>query len=196
MAKRTPRRRAAGTAAQSSTINSQMLVYAGIAVGVVILLGLLYISLREPPGIAGVITIPGLERTHDNTLVIDEGDVPQPGGPHHDAWLNCGVYITPVDDENARHSLEHGAVWVTYNDTISAGDIAELESYGRDLSYVIVSPYPTQESPVVLSAWGVQLEVDSAGDRRVEDFLERYRQGPQTPERGASCTGGVGTPVG
>jgi hypothetical protein len=49
--------------------------------------------------------------------------------------------------------------------------------------------------PVVASAWGVQLKVQSASDPRLAQFLQKYEQGPQTPEPGAACTGGVGTPT-
>jgi hypothetical protein len=48
---------------------------------------------------------------------------------------------------------------------------------------------------VVLTAWGLQLEVNSVTDRRIADFVSRYQRGPQTPERGGSCAGGVGEPI-
>lgn len=40
---------------------------------------------------------------------------PPVGGPHNPVLLNCNgdVYTEPVRNENAVHSLEHGAVWVT-----------------------------------------------------------------------------------
>jgi hypothetical protein len=40
------------------------------------------------------------------------------------------------------------------------------------------------------------LEVDDLNDRRVNQFIERYRLGPTTPERGAACTNGIGEPIG
>jgi hypothetical protein len=49
-------------------------------------------------------------------------------------------------------------------------------------------------SPVVASAWGKQLRLDGAGDPRLERFVSAFQQGPQTPEPGAACTGGVGEP--
>jgi hypothetical protein len=47
-----------------------------------------------------------------------------------------------------------------------------------------------------MTAWGLQMPVDSLPDNRIAEFISRYRQGPQTPEPGASCAGGVGTPLG
>jgi hypothetical protein len=47
----------------------------------------------------------------------------------------------------------------------------------------------------VATAWGKQLALESAEDSNLERFINAYTQGPQTPEPGAACTGGVGEPV-
>src|SRR5947209_2298435 len=46
---------------------------------------------------------------------------PPVGGNHNPVWQNCNgnVYDKAIRDENAVHSLEHGAVWVTYNSKAS-----------------------------------------------------------------------------
>ena len=41
-----------------------------------------------------------------------EQDPPTNRG-HSPSWQNCGFYSFPVQNENAVHSLEHGAVWTT-----------------------------------------------------------------------------------
>jgi hypothetical protein len=46
-----------------------------------------------------------------------------------------------------------------------------------------------------LTAWGIQLPVESVADERIPQFIDEYRLGPQTPEFGASCDGGVGQPA-
>ena len=56
--------------------------------------------------------------------------------------------------------------------------------------YVVVSPYEGLPAPVIASAWGHQLELDGVADPRLAEFIREYRQGPQTPEPGAACTGG------
>jgi Protein of unknown function (DUF3105) len=86
--------------------------------------------------------------------------------------------------------MEHGAVWVTYTDAASQGDIDAMAAKVEGQPYSLMSPYPDQESPIVLSAWGVQLGVESAADPRVDEFLTTYRSGPQTPEPGATCEAG------
>ncbi len=58
-----------------------------------------------------------------------------------------------------------------------------------------LTPYPNLPKPVVASAWGLQLPLDDANDARLPLFISRYEAGPQTPEPGALCTGGIGTPL-
>ena len=58
---------------------------------------------------------------------------PPVGGPHDGTWANCNgiVYATAVRTENMVHTLEHGAVWITYNpDTITPEDLATLTAPG------------------------------------------------------------------
>ena len=92
--------------------------------------------------------------------------------------------------------MEHGAVWIVYQPELPGEDVSILRDLVGDQSYLLLSPFPGLKSPVVLSAWGIQLEVDSVDDERVAEFVSAYRLGPQTPEFGAACSGGVGLPVG
>jgi hypothetical protein len=121
---------------------------------------------------------------------------PPVGGPHFGQWLNCGVYDAPVQNENAVHSMEHGAVWITYRPDLASDQVAELKSDVARETYTVLSPYQGLPSPIVLSAWNNQLQVQSADDPRVNAFLAKFVQGEQTPEPGALCSNGVGTPTG
>lgn len=101
------------------------------------------------------------------------------------------VYDKPVKNENAVHSLEHGAVWVTYNAKATPDDIKALSTKVSTTPYSLMSPYPEEQGTITLNAWGIQLSVDSATDPRVEQFFTKYVQGPQTQEPGASCSNGA-----
>ncbi|MFI1728360.1 DUF3105 domain-containing protein [Streptomyces acidicola] len=127
------------------------------------------------------------------TSQVDYPMSPPVGGDHNQVWVNCDkqVHTKAVPNENAVHGLEHGAVWITYNDEASEADVSKLADMVNRTSYTFMSPYEDQSSPVVLSAWGKQLKVDSASDARVQKFLDKYVQGEQTPEPGAACTGGM-----
>ncbi|MEU0721782.1 DUF3105 domain-containing protein [Streptomyces lavendulocolor] len=141
--------------------------------------------------VAGEKTWSKLSQTHvDKT--VDYPMSPPVGGDHAPVWQDCNgnVYDKEIQKENAVHSLEHGAVWVTYNDKATSADVASLKTKVSKTPYTLMSPYKDQPSPITLSAWGHQLKVDKASDPRVGEFLDKYVQGPQTPEPGAACTGG------
>jgi hypothetical protein len=148
----------------------------------------------------GTQVYPVATRNH-TTAHVDYAQTPPVGGLHAPVWLNCGIYDRPVPNENAVHSLEHGVVWVTYDPArVDTAGVAALRAlvtsrYAGAERYVILSPYPGLPAPVVASAWGVQLRATSPSDTRVRDFIDYFRTGPQTPESGARCTGGVGLPV-
>jgi len=133
-----------------------------------------------------------LSRTHV-TGTVNYPMRPPVGGNHNQVWLNCNgdVYTKAVHDENAVHALEHGAVWVTYTDKAKKSDVDTLAAKVKQTPYSLMSPYTNQTSPIELSAWGHQLSVTSASDPKVAKFFETYVQGKQTPEPGASCTGGT-----
>ena len=121
---------------------------------------------------------------------VDYPQTPPVGGPHNEVWMDCGAYEAPIFPELAVHSLEHGAVWITYDPNAASGSVSRLEELGAE-PYVLVSPWDGElPAPVVASAWGAQLRLDDADDDRLEDFLETYRQAASAPEPGAPCTGG------
>ena len=142
--------------------------------------------------------IDGVETfTNETTHVEGTVDYPQnppAGGPHNQYWLNCGIYDQPQQNENAVHSLEHGAIWVTYDaDAVSGDDLDTLKSH-LPSSYVILSPYEGLPSPVVLSGWNTQLKLDDPDDERIPAFFEEYWRNQNVPEPNAMCTGAIDGP--
>ncbi|MBO0921460.1 DUF3105 domain-containing protein [Cellulomonas sp. zg-ZUI222] len=144
--------------------------------------------------IEGVETFDGLSFDHVTTEV-DYPQTPPVGGEHNAVWQNCGVYDAPVVDEHAVHSLEHGAVWLTHSPDLPADQVAALHALADGRPYVMVSPYEGQPSPVVATAWGVQLQLDGAEDERLPVFVRKYLLNPELPEAGALCSNGVGSPA-
>jgi hypothetical protein len=189
--------RSRGRAVVARRRSAWLWIVAGLA-----LVGLLIIAFVLTTGgqlgpvgeIAGVQTFADIAAGHQEGP-ITYAQTPPAGGPHNPAWQNCGTYNLPVANENAVHSLEHGAVWITYRPDLSPESIEQLKSIARGRGYVLLSPYPDLPSPVVASAWGVQLAVDSADDPRLPQFIRKYVQGPQTPEPGAPCFGGVSSAI-
>ncbi|MEU3163202.1 DUF3105 domain-containing protein [Streptosporangium sp. NPDC006930] len=128
---------------------------------------------------------------HTQTKVTYKENPPM-GGEHNPAWQNCGIYEQPINNENAVHSMEHGAVWITYQPDLPKAEVDKLRELASK-DYMLLSPYPGLPSKVVASSWNNQLKLDSATDGRLPRFITKYKNGPDTPELGASCSGGVGT---
>jgi hypothetical protein len=142
--------------------------------------------------IPGLVTFQNLSRRHVTTPVAYP-EVPPVGGDHSAALQTCGAYDKPVPNELAVHSMEHGAVWITHRPDLPSEEVDRLRSF-TDRSHVLVSPHPDLPAPVVASAWGLQVRLDSANDTRLKGFVSQFRRGPQTPEPGTSCNG-TGTPL-
>lgn len=179
---------------------STSVIWIALAVVLALIAGLVIWAVVDQqnnrPGMGAVVTYDELDdpsddlgRNHVQTTVQYQ-QTPPVGGDHHPTWLNCGIYEEPVPNHHAVHSLEHGTIWLTYQPGISEDDLNTL----RDLAsqeFMLLSPYEGQEHPIMATAWGRQLGVESASDTRVEQFIRDWRQGPQTPEPGAACTGGT-----
>lgn len=123
---------------------------------------------------------------------VEYSEVPPVGGTHDPSWQTCGFYSTPIRSENAVHSLEHGAVWITYDPSLPAEQVDRLRQIA-DEPHILASPFAGLPSPVVASSWNHQLQLESAADERLDQFIRSFRNGPDTPEPRASCIG-VGTP--
>ena len=122
---------------------------------------------------------------------------PPVGGIHNPYWQNCmgDVYAAEIPKEQATHSMEHGAVWVTYNPSLPKDQVAELAKKVNGKSFMLMSPYPGLDKPISLQAWGYQLKVDDGTDPRVARFVSTYRENPDsTPELDGSCVNPGFTP--
>ena len=149
----------------------------------------------QPDPETGVITY----TEYDGALSPHEPDevlyaqIPPVGGPHNGVWQDCGFYSEPIYNWHGVHSLEHGAVWITYDPELPASDIAELEALASQ-SHLLITPYPGLEDPVIASSWGRQVRLDGVDDPRLQQFIIEFRQNPETtPEPGALCSLGNDT---
>jgi len=154
-------------------------------------------ALPNNSDIEGVQTFPDKSKYHNHvdTVTDPKGDAPPVSGEHFSAWQNCGIYDQPVGLGNALHSMEHGAVWLTYRPSLDASQISDLQAIAHGHEFVLMSPYPSQISDVILTAWNVQLVINSLPDDRIEKFIAYYENGPQNPEPGAPCSGAIGNPI-
>jgi len=117
--------------------------------------------------------------------------IPPTGGVHRGAWQNCGFYDAYIANENGVHALEHGAVWITYDPDLPQDDIDVLRSKAEE-QFVLVSPYPGMEAPVVASVWGKQIMLNGVNDDRLDPFIRQYKKNvANSPEPNGICWSGV-----
>jgi hypothetical protein len=182
--------------------NRRIAIWSSVAGGVAVV-ALLVVSIvltPQPPSYSAGgegVEIEGVE-TFDNASghvegTVDYAQTPPAGGEHNQVWLNCGVYEQPVPNENAVHSMEHGALWVTYDPGLGDAELSALRGK-LPSTYVVLSPFEGLPSPIVLSGWNTQLQVDDADDPRIAQFFEEYWKSQDVPEPGAACTGALDAP--
>lgn len=161
------------------------------------------------PGDGGV--HPGALEHQHVTGPVTYSITPPVGGPHNGIWMNAGVYTKPVPTERAVHNMEHGAVWITYNPDLPASEVSVLTAFvtkqsliaetGETASgapttnsnrYLDLSPWATSSlpTPIVISAWGHQLQLTRATDPRMQRFVDTFRNSSvYSPEHGAAVDG-------
>ncbi|HKT02160.1 MAG TPA: DUF3105 domain-containing protein [Rugosimonospora sp.] len=156
-------------------------------------------------GITGIVdyrkTDPAMLTRNHKYGVINYKVSPPVGGDHNPNWQRCqgDVYTAQIPSENAVHALEHGAVWITYRPNLPQAEVNTLKSKVQGNDFMLMSPYPGLTSPISLQAWGFQLKVDNASDKRIDDFIRYLRQNaamePNTPcSTGSYVTGTGSTP--
>ena len=126
----------------------------------------------------------------DHTLgSVDYGQAPPHSGDHSPVWQHCGFYGEAIGSEHAVHSLEHGAVWITYRSDLPTAQREALRALAQSQDEIIVSPFPDLPAPVVASAWGQQVSLDGADDPRLAQFVGEFRNHPDGPEPDGTCDG-------
>lgn len=129
--------------------------------------------------------------THNDAEPILYEQIPPVGGYHRNAWQNCGYYNEYINNENGVHSMEHGSVWITYDPNLPQEDIDVLKNKAEE-QFILVSPYPGMDAPVIASVWGKQIKLDGVNDSRLDAFIGQYKKNVNnSPEPYGICWSGV-----
>lgn len=184
-------------------------LFAAVGVLAVSIVGFAVWSLYRPGGpayswetraksISGIQTFPIADLKRDHSWDPQKyAQNPPVGGTHNYVWQQCmgNVYDAPIPSEHAVHSLEHGAVWITYRSDLPADQVKTLANKIKGKDFTLMSPVDGLDSKVSLQAWGYQLKLDDVNDGRIDDFVSALAKNA-TQEPGAGCSGGntaVGT---
>jgi len=108
---------------------------------------------------------------------------PPTSGPHYANAARAGFRgDTDIPDENIVHSLEHGAIWISYLPSVPEEVVDELKRIAG--GFVIVTARRANETDIALAAWG-RLDTFNLGTQpldaqRIRDFISRYtNKGPE-----------------
>ncbi|MDH2424661.1 DUF3105 domain-containing protein [Sphaerisporangium sp. TRM90804] len=168
-----------------------MLMWGAGAFVIVLLVGIVgvyVINERSQSSLDGVKTFK-YEASQHTQVKVSYKENPPVGGEHNPTWQQCGVYLEPINSENAVHSMEHGAVWITYRPDLPQAGIDKLKALVTG-DYILLSPFPNLAAPVAVSSWNNQLLLTGPDDPRLPRYITKYKQNPTTtPEYGATCTG-------
>jgi Protein of unknown function (DUF3105) len=146
-----------------------------------------------PEGIRGVEAFRVDSRNHTEQP-LDYDHKPPTGGDHFPVPATCGFYGTNrPPDELLVHDLEHGAIWYAYQPDLPLAESDALRKLIAAQPKTVATPYDGLKTPLVLTAWGRQLGVDSLDDPRVQQFIDTYRNSDKAPEPTAACQG-IGQP--
>ena len=149
---------------------------------------------QSPPENApeGVRTYPATTNGNYEPPIYYEQDPPT-NGDHAPYWQRCGFYSTQIENEAAVHSLDHGAVWITYRPDLPQEELDTLRDLARE-AYVLVSPYENLRAPVIATAWRNQLDLKGTDDPRLREFVNQFRISETAPRSGNGCENGRGEP--
>lgn len=106
---------------------------------------------------------------------------PPTSGWHYEQAAPWGTYQETLPDETLIHNLEHGGIWLSYQDAADTETVRQLEDIARRYpSHVIVTYRPQNDSPIAAAAWGRLLKMDTVNADQIHAFIARYRQrGPE-----------------
>lgn len=100
----------------------------GSILSALVIIGILAVNsyVNRPIDIEDVERLPSIGGVHQES--VNYPQVPPASGPHAPTWQNCGVYLEPIRDEAAVHSLEHGAIWIAYRPDLADIEVQQLRA--------------------------------------------------------------------
>ncbi len=168
--------------------------------GILTKLAIFAIAIIVIGGVAFVFTRPTKEKLLVGEAIAEQGashieegsdhppysSNPPTSGPHWVAPAECKIYTAEVPDEAAVHSLEHGAVWVSYKDKDNKELVQQLtDSIDGESGKLILSPRSKNDSPIALASWGRLQKLGSFEAEKISSFISANKN--KSPEPFASC---------
>jgi len=108
---------------------------------------------------------------------------PPTSGSHNAQPANWGIYQSELLDENLIHNLEHGGIWISYND-IDSDTKTKIENLAKKYpNKMIVTPRSKNDSKIALASWTRLLKLDVFDEAVIVDFIKANKN--KSPEPNA-----------
>ena len=106
---------------------------------------------------------------------------PTSGWHYGDGVGGAGIHDTEIPDELLVHSLEHGAVILSYNASLPASDVEKLKQIFRQTTGKgIMVPRSNLDAPIALTSWGRLLKLQSIDEKTIKAFFTtNSNRGPE-----------------
>ncbi len=98
---------------------------------------------------------------------------PPTSGPMYEEVGGAGIHDQEVPDEKLVHSLEHGAVVVSYKADLSKDQIDQVKSiYDSVGGRKILVPRKNLDVPVALTSWGRLMKLQTIDANQIKAFMD------------------------
>ena len=164
------------------------IIVAIVVLAIVVGIGYLFAT-KDPTASALVgeeIVEQGANHVNSEEPSFDYNSNPPTSGPHLSNLQPCDSYDNEVPDRAVLHSLEHGAIWITYQDKDDEELVNQLkELFKENSAKVILSPRSENDSAIAIASWTRLLKLDQFDETQIVDFIQLNRN--NSPEPLAPC---------
>jgi len=115
----------------------------------------------------------GREHVPAGTDVNHSTNPPTSGG-HYDDAADWGVYHEEIPDEAAVHALEHGGIWITYNE-IDESTKNTLEDIAKENpASVLISPRAANDTKIAIVSWQHMMKLETVDKAFIQKYINTY----------------------
>ena len=158
--------------------NSKPLIYIGVGT---ILLFIVLIYLGSQQNKKASVPLAGEELPVETAVHVQRGSLPEvqdppTSGEHYgDGVAGPGVHNEPVEDGLLVHSLEHGAVILSYDpEKLDEATIGQLKSTFTEKfqGKKIMVPRSGMSVPIIMTSWGQILKLEQIDEAKMIEFMD------------------------
>ncbi len=105
---------------------------------------------------------------------------PPTSGKHYGQETQWGIYQEELPDEQLIHNLEHGGIWISYNN-IDQDTKSKIEALAKKYSSkMVVTPRAKNDVKIAVASWTRLLKLDSFDEEKIVNFIKTNKN--KSPE--------------